>query len=379
MRIKTVLIALFCIILIGNSAVSANFTTEYTQTIENKDSKAKFLPLNEGGLPDLISSEFLAAWGFKKSLHNCNGTFIVCSVTNIGKTYLSEVRIQCTIAFFADEEVTPFGEFTVGPLFDPYTWSKGATLTAHCFVKREVKPERVTAKVDFYNIISESNENNNEKTTSVPLSITIEGTVLKRENGELIPVKDARVISDLSTKTDENGQYSVGAIPREPFEEPDTFDVEVHKDFPDLEKTTSPVLPGGKTQLDFIFSPAPSKPSKPSGKTGIKMNKEYTFSTTSTEPEGEEVYYKWDWGDGTNSGWIGPYVSGEQCTASHIWNKPAISKISVCARDPGGALSKKTFLNIIVTRTKTRNYPFTNFFNLIQNFPNLLILLKLFF
>ena len=31
----------------------------------------------------------------------------------------------------------------------------------------------------------------------------------------------------------------------------------------------------------------------------------------STNPDGDNIFYLFDWGDDTNSGWIGPYKSGE--------------------------------------------------------------------
>ena len=32
------------------------------------------------------------------------------------------------------------------------------------------------------------------------------------------------------------------------------------------------------------------------------------------------IWYQFDWGDGTDSGWIGPYQSGEIVNISHSWN-----------------------------------------------------------
>ncbi len=47
---------------------------------------------------------------------------------------------------------------------------------------------------------------------------------------------------------------------------------------------------------------------------------EYDFESTTTDPDADELYYQWDWGDGRDlSEWMGPYASGETCTASHSW------------------------------------------------------------
>ena len=44
---------------------------------------------------------------------------------------------------------------------------------------------------------------------------------------------------------------------------------------------------------------SPNKPSKPSGPTNGNPGKEYTYSSITTNPSNEQLYYKWDWGDGT--------------------------------------------------------------------------------
>ena len=40
-----------------------------------------------------------------------------------------------------------------------------------------------------------------------------------------------------------------------------------------------------------------------------------------------------DWDDGTNSGWIGPYESGQTATASHIWTSIGSYSVKVKAKD----------------------------------------------
>ncbi len=65
------------------------------------------------------------------------------------------------------------------------------------------------------------------------------------------------------------------------------------------------------------------------GATGI----EYTFTTSTTDPEGEDIYYKFDWGDGTISDWNGPYTSGATGDDSYIWTTAGIYEIRVKAKD----------------------------------------------
>jgi len=71
------------------------------------------------------------------------------------------------------------------------------------------------------------------------------------------------------------------------------------------------------------------------GKTG----ETYTFQIISTDNEDNQLYYYIDWGDETNSGWIGPYDSGETCETSYSWNDKGTYSIMVKAKDERGAES----------------------------------------
>ena len=55
----------------------------------------------------------------------------------------------------------------------------------------------------------------------------------------------------------------------------------------------------------------PTKPGTPTGQTQGRFEQDYTYTTSSTDPNGDRLaYYMWDWGDGTTSGWLGPFNSG---------------------------------------------------------------------
>lgn len=83
----------------------------------------------------------------------------------------------------------------------------------------------------------------------------------------------------------------------------------------------------------------PGVPDKPSGETNGYHGVSYSYSTSSIDPEGDEVYYFFKWGDGTDSGWIGPFSSGVLCSSSHSWEDPGTFNISVKAKDAYGAES----------------------------------------
>jgi len=77
----------------------------------------------------------------------------------------------------------------------------------------------------------------------------------------------------------------------------------------------------------------PDKPLKPSGTTNGKVGEEYTFTCSATDPNDDQIYYLFDWDDGSNSGWLGPYNSGEEANAKHIWNDASDFQIKVLAKD----------------------------------------------
>jgi hypothetical protein len=84
---------------------------------------------------------------------------------------------------------------------------------------------------------------------------------------------------------------------------------------------------------------APNKPEKPSGPTSGKPGSMYLYRTSTVDPEGNQVYYLWDWGDGTQSDWLGPFVSGAQASAQKSWSEKGDYSIKVKAKDIYGAES----------------------------------------
>jgi hypothetical protein len=77
----------------------------------------------------------------------------------------------------------------------------------------------------------------------------------------------------------------------------------------------------------------PETPEQPEGPTDGIINVEYTFSTSTTDPEEDQVFYKWDWGDGNFSEWLGPFDSGEIAVSSHSWGEEENYEIKVKAKD----------------------------------------------
>jgi PKD repeat protein len=114
---------------------------------------------------------------------------------------------------------------------------------------------------------------------------------------------------------------------------------------------------------------APDKPVRPNGENEGKIDEEYSFTTSTTDIDGDQVYYKWDWGDET-SGWLGPYNSGETCKASHIWDSEGSYNIKVKAKDQYGDESPWSEpLTISMSKKKSFNHIPKIFIWLFERFP----------
>lgn len=78
-----------------------------------------------------------------------------------------------------------------------------------------------------------------------------------------------------------------------------------------------------------------SPPNTPfiTGPTSGKVGETYPYNFVTTDPDGNNVYYYIDWGDDTNSGWLGPYASDLEKTASHTWSEQGTYTIKIKAKD----------------------------------------------
>ncbi len=99
---------------------------------------------------------------------------------------------------------------------------------------------------------------------------------------------------------------------------------------------------------------APYKPSRPSGPTSGKTGAQLTYTTSAVDPDGDDLFYQFDWDDGTTSDWIGPRASGEQVSGYKTWSKTGTFQVRVVARDDHGAVSEwSDTLAVKIPRTRS--------------------------
>ena len=105
----------------------------------------------------------------------------------------------------------------------------------------------------------------------------------------------------------------------------------------------------------------PATPSVPSGSTSGSSGTYYSYSTKATDPDGDQVKYTFDWGDGTTS--ITSLVSsGASASASHNWTVASGStktfSVRAKAEDESGADSGwSSSLSVTITGPAPVNNP----------------------
>jgi len=105
----------------------------------------------------------------------------------------------------------------------------------------------------------------------------------------------------------------------------------------------------------FITYNAPFIPDIPNGPVNGKVSEEYTYTSQTTDPQGDDIFYLFDWGDGKDSGWLGPYTSGDVVSANHTWNTKNTFKVKVKAKDTNDYESEfSDYLSVVIPRNKIR-------------------------
>ena len=102
----------------------------------------------------------------------------------------------------------------------------------------------------------------------------------------------------------------------------------------------------------------------------FQSNWELEFGFTAHDVNGDDIYYYIDWGDESNTGWLGPYASGESIEISHVWRRARSYVVRAKAKDDDGESSWKNYILIIMpglpqgaTKTVKSIYQYTDYYN----------------
>lgn len=111
-----------------------------------------------------------------------------------------------------------------------------------------------------------------------------------------------------------------------------------------------------------INSP-PYIPSKPSGDESGYAGWTYPYSANTTDLNGDQIWYQFNWGDGTNMT-VGPYNSSETGSASHQWVYNRVYNVTVRAKDSHDVWSNwSPALQVNITTPPSSGCPFVNTWN----------------
>jgi len=117
----------------------------------------------------------------------------------------------------------------------------------------------------------------------------------------------------------------------------------------------------------------PPTPPKITCPENVKIGKPFPVEAVSTDPEGDECYYR-DEFNGCTGPWFGPYPSGQAYKYSIlITGSPGTYTLGLQSKDTHDAESEWVYVQINATKNKAINTPFINF---LQSHPNLFPLLQ---
>jgi hypothetical protein len=126
--------------------------------------------------------------------------------------------------------------------------------------------------------------------------------------------------------------------------------------------------------VERVPNQIPNKPTITGPANGI-INIPYPYIILGNDPGGHIIYYWVDWGDGDNTGWLGPYISGTPTIPLiHTWTTQGTFAVKAKIKDICDVESPWGELEVSMPKEKTVNKPFIQY---LQNHPNLFPLMQL--
>jgi hypothetical protein len=112
-----------------------------------------------------------------------------------------------------------------------------------------------------------------------------------------------------------------------------TENIDVYR-FDNIVKTINFLTPNDNDlYYGALYNNPPLKPEKPVGTLNGTVNDEYEYTSVGFDIDDDDIYFMYDWGDGSTSEWTGPYKSGENITLKHSWSDSGDYSIRIKAKD----------------------------------------------
>jgi hypothetical protein len=102
------------------------------------------------------------------------------------------------------------------------------------------------------------------------------------------------------------------------------------------------------------------------------LGQAYDYNLTATDPDGHDVKYFIDWGDGDTE-WTNFSASGATVVVSHTWAEKDTYTITAKAQDKFGLEGPEGTLEVSMPKNKAINTPFLRF---LEQHPYLFPLLR---
>ena len=100
--------------------------------------------------------------------------------------------------------------------------------------------------------------------------------------------------------------------------------------------------------INLNFKPAPLPPQITSGLILVNLCKSFTYTASTTDPNGSQLQYTFDWGDGTTTVTTADYPSGSEAAASHTWYDSGIYNVRIKAINSWGRSSDWSIQQVTV-------------------------------
>jgi hypothetical protein len=201
------------------------------------------------------------------------------------------------------------------------------------------------------------------------VSVVVSGQVVNTGTGA--PVQNGAVTVQIpstggswSTTTDAGGYYSISLVA--PTMIDDTISGRETGSGGVVVQCSSGGLSGYRVRTLVTMQDTPPTTPSIQGQTIGKPGVAYSYMVVSQDPEDDMVLYFVDWGDTTNSGWLGLYSSNENVSLNHTFTKKGTYTIRVKAKDVFHAESAWATLDVKMPR----NISFHSFLQFFERFPH---------